>query len=145
MSSSLFDSCYNGYVSYPKTYNVDGDKTFEELTEGDILYYYITDFFIDELIVTGKLKQYKGNLILPVKGLHNKKCINFGPINCHNVSVFAPKNSIIEYLDGLIGTNKTSVLIHRGNFLNDELQKCQKEYNRLKFSIEKINAEMTKL
>lgn len=123
MSSSLFDCC-GGYESYPKTFKSEGDKTFAEVVEGDTLYFCDKMSNLTEITVTGKLKQHKGHLYLPVKGLYKTKSINFGPTNCHNVSVFAPENSMVEYLSGIIGTNEVSVV-------RKMLEDARHEYERI--------------
>jgi hypothetical protein len=121
MSSSLFDSC-GSYEFYPKTYIVEGDKPFKNLVKGDTIYYCNPCGDVFELTVTNELKKSKNHLYLYIKGLDKTKTINFGPTNCHNVVVDAPNNSIVEYLNGFIGTNKASVV-------GKSLEIAKKEFN----------------
>jgi hypothetical protein len=77
-------------------------------------------------------------LYLPVKGLYKTKSINFGPTNCHNVSVFAPENSMVEYLSGIIGTNEVSV-VHK------MLEDARREYNRIEAQVRMAQADVKRL
>ena len=106
--STLFDSG-GTYESYPATSYMNGDKTFGELDKGDFLYLRVGKTF-KEIEVRGKLKKYKGHLLLPISGLYKERNIDFGPVNCHNVIVDAPQNSMVSHYFGLIGTNKKSIL-----------------------------------
>lgn len=106
--STLFDSG-GPYESYPATSYKNGDKTFGELDKGDFLYLRVGKTF-KEIEVRGKLKKHKGRLLLPISGLYKERNIDFGPVNCHNVIVDAPQNSMVSHYFGLIGTNKKSIL-----------------------------------
>ena len=106
--STLFDSG-GTYDFYPTTSYMDGDKTFGELDKGDFLYLRVGKTF-KEIEVRGKLKKYKGRLLLPISGLYKERNIDFGSVSCHNVLVDAPKNSMVNHYFGLIGTNKKSIL-----------------------------------
>lgn len=106
--STLFDSG-GTYESYPATSYMNGDKIFGELDKGDFIYLRLGKTF-KEIEVRGKLKKYKGRLLLPISGLYKERNIDFGPVNCHNVIVDAPQNSMVSHYFGLIGTNKVSIL-----------------------------------
>lgn len=106
--STLFDSG-GTYESYPATSYMNGDKTFGELDKGDFIYLRVGKTF-KEIEVRGKLKKCKGRLLLPIDGLYKERHIDFGPVNCHNVIVDAPQNSMVTHYFGLIGTNKKSIL-----------------------------------
>ena len=64
MSSSLFDLFCKNDAYYVSTKYSDGDKRFEEIDTNDILYYVPQYGEIEEIISKGKLKQYKGHIIL---------------------------------------------------------------------------------
>ena len=106
--STIFDSG-GAYEYYPTTSYMNGDKTFGELDKGDFLYLRVGKTF-KEIEVRGKLKKYKGRLLLPISGLYKERNIDFGSVSCHNVLINAPKNSMVSHYFGLIGTNKKSIL-----------------------------------
>jgi hypothetical protein len=113
MSASLFDS-YADYEPYPSTDYVEGDKSFGELKNGDIIYALkfisIKDGFSwTELKVEREWHTTKGHCYLGCVDGKKKKIINFGPSNCANVFSDAKSNSIVWYDDMVIGTNKESV------------------------------------
>jgi hypothetical protein len=136
MSSSLYDN-YN-YEYYPKTEHYEGDKSFGELKEGDTLYMLErqTDGYKwSELIVTKGWHESKGRCYVSCKRNGKRFIINFGPVNCANVSVDAKRNSIVWDYKGLIGTNKESVYITKKTDITSELE-------RRKFLYEDVLKEM---
>lgn len=136
--STLFDSG-GAYVYYPATSYMNGDKTFGELDKGDFLYLRVGKTF-KEIEVRGKLKKYKGHLLLPISGLHKERNIDFGPVNCHNVIVDAPKNSMVSHYFGLIGTNKKSILTtHLNNALVEHNNVCE-QLEQIKTKIDNLTS-----
>lgn len=136
--STLFDSG-GAYVYYPATSYMNGDKTFGELDKGDFLYLRVGKTF-KEIEVRGKLKKYKGHLLLPISGLHKERNIDFGPVNCHNVIVDAPKNSMVSHYFGLIGTNKKSILTTLLNYANMEHKKMLENLEHIKTKIDNLTS-----
>lgn len=140
--STLFDSG-GAYVYYPATSYMNGDKTFGELDKGDFLYLRVGKTF-KEIEVRGKLKKYKGHLLLPISGLHKERNIDFGPVNCHNVIVDAPKNSMVSHYFGLIGTNKISILTTlRNNALVEHNNVCE-QLEQIKTKIDNLTSMLEK-
>lgn len=131
--STLFDSG-GTYESYPATSYMNGDKTFGELDKGDFIYLRVGKTF-KEIEVRGKLKKYKGHLLLPISGLYKERNIDFGPVNCHNVIVDAPQNSMVSHYFGLIGTNKKSILTTLLNNANMEHKKMLEDLEYIKTKI----------
>ena len=136
--STLFDSG-GAYVYYPATSYMNGDKTFGELDKGDFLYLRVGKTF-KEIEVRGKLKKYKGHLLLPISGLHKERNIDFGPVNCHNVIVDAPKNSMVSHYFGLIGTNKKSILTTHLNNAIMEHKDMTEKLEQLKTNIDNLTS-----
>ena len=135
MSSSLF--YYGDYESYPFTSYIDNDKKFIDLKKGDTIYYCSDYGDLHEIIVNGEMKEKNGHLYLVIKSFNKCKYINFGPTNCANV-LWAKNNSIVEYFNGAIGTNKYSVIQNR---LEKSIEEFNIINNRLKLQskcIEKI-------
>lgn len=107
MSSSLFDY-YGSYEYFPYTTYSEGDKKFEEIDKGDILYYVSRNGEVEELISNGKMKKNKRYLVLSTLRNGKRFILNFGPLNIGNV-YDSYKNSIMSFEMGYIGTNKKSV------------------------------------
>lgn len=136
--STLFDSG-GTYESYPATSYMNGDKTFGELDKGDFLYLRVGKTF-KEIEVRGKLKKHKGRLLLPISGLHKERNIDFGPVNCHNVIIDAPQNSMVSHYFGLIGTNKKSILTTLLNNANMEYKNITEQLEYLKTKIDNLTS-----
>lgn len=136
--STLFDSG-GTYESYPATSYMNGDKTFGELDKGDFLYLRIGKTF-KEIEVRGKLKKYKGHLLLPISGLYKERNIDFGPVNCHNVIVDAPNNSMVSHYFGLIGTNKKSILTTLLNYAIMEQKNMTEQLEQIKTKIDNLTS-----
>lgn len=138
MSTSLFD-LGGTYEVYPATSYMNGDKTFGELDKGDFIYLRVGQTF-KEIEVRGKLKKYKGSLLLPISGLYKERNIDFGPVNCHNVIVDAPKNSMVSHYFGLIGTNKKSILVTELNNANMEYKNMAEQLEQIKTKIDNLTS-----
>lgn len=136
--STLFDSG-GTYESYPATSYMNGDKTFGELDKGDFIYLRIGKSF-KTIEVRGKLKKYKGRLILPISGLHKERNIDFGSVLCHNVIVDAPQKSMVSHYFGLIGTNKKSILTTLLNNANMEYKKMTEQLGHIKTKIDNLTS-----
>lgn len=136
--STLFDSG-GTYESYPATSYKNGDKTFGELDKGDFLYLRVGKTF-KEIEVRGKLKKYKGRLLLPIDGLYKERHIDFGPVNCHNVIVDAPQNSMVTHYFGLIGTNKKSILTTLLNYAFMEHKDMVEKLEQIKTKIDNLTS-----
>ena len=136
--STLFDSG-GTYESYPATSYMNGDKTFGELDKGDFLYLRVGKTF-KEIEVRGKLKKYKGHLLLPISGLYKERNIDFGPVNCHNVIVDAPQNSMVSHYFGLIGTNKKSILTTLLNNAFMEHKNVAEQLEQIKTKIDNLTS-----
>lgn len=136
--STLFDSG-GTYESYPATSYMNGDKTFGELDKGDFLYLRVGKTF-KEIEVRGKLKKYKGHLLLPIDGLYKERHIDFGPVNCHNVIVDAPQNSMVGHYFGLIGTNKKSILTTLLNNAIMEHKNVAEQLEQIKTKIDNLTS-----
>lgn len=134
MSSSLFYDCYAPYESYPSTIHVDGDKSFGELQNNDILYILVYDcngYHFDELKVINNWHIAKGyNYISCLRG-KKKFNINFGTTNCWNCSHESKENSIILYEGYIIGTNKESIYNYKCEKLREEFKLAQKQCNSI--------------
>ena len=137
MSSSLFDSFGRNDAYYAPTKYSDGDKRFEEIDADDILYYVSQYGEIEEIISKGKLKQYKGHIILSTIRNGKQFTIDFGTTNCGN-TYDSYKNSIMPYDLGYIGTNKKSIIELLIKEKQEKLDKLIIEANSLKFSINKL-------
>ena len=137
MSSSLFDSFGKNDAYYAPTKYSDGDKRFEEIDTNDILYYVSQYGEIDKIISKGKLKQYKGHIILSTIRNGKQFTIDFGTTNCGN-TYDSCKNSIIACDLGYVGTNKNSIIEHLIKEKQEKLDKLFIEVNSLKFSINKL-------
>ena len=136
--STLFDSG-GTYEAYPATSYMNGDKTFGELDKGDFLYLRVGKTF-KEIEVRGKLKKYKGHLLLPISGLYKERNIDFGPVNCHNVIVDAPQNSMVSHYFGLIGTNKKSILTTLLNYAIMEQKNMTEQLEQIKTKIDNLTS-----
>ena len=136
--STLFDSG-GTYESYPATSYMSGDKTFSELDKGDFIYLRVGQTF-KEIEVRGKLKKYKGRLLLPISSLHKERNIDFGSVLCHNVLINAPKNSMVSHYFGLIGTNKKSILTTLLNNANMEYKNMVENLEYLKTHIDNLTS-----
>jgi hypothetical protein len=118
---------------------MNGDKTFGELDKGDFIYLRVGKTF-KEIEVRGKLKKYKGHLLLPISGLHKERNIDFGQVNCHNVIVDAPKNSMVSHYFGLIGTNKKSILTTHLNNAIMEHKTMTEQLEQIKTKIDNLTS-----
>lgn len=136
--STLFDSG-GTYESYPATSYMNGDKTFGELDKGDFIYLRVGKSF-KAIEVRGKLKKYKGRLILPISGLHKERNIDFGSVLCHNVIFDAPQKSMVSHYFGLIGTNKKSILTTLLNNANMEYKKMTEQLGHIKTKIDNLTS-----
>ena len=136
--STLFDSG-GTYEFYPATSYMNGDKTFGELDKGDFLYLRVGKTF-KEIEVRGKLKKYKGRLILPISGLYKERNIDFGSVNCHNVIVEAPQKSMVGHYFGLIGTNKKSILTTHLNNAIMEHKNMTEQLEQIKTKIDNLKS-----
>ena len=130
MSASLFDS-YVDYEAYPDTEYAEGDKRFDELEVGDILYW--LEFGQEgykwvELEVTNGWHENKGHYHITCKNGKKKVHINFGPSNCGNVRN-ASENSIVWYYGHIIGTNKKSIYNARREVFLDKIADIKGEYD----------------
>ena len=137
MSSSLFDLFCKNDAYYVSTKYSDGDKRFEEIDTDDILYYVSKYGEIEEIISKGKLKQYKGHIILSTIRNRKQFTIDFGTTNCAN-TYDSCKNSIIACDMGYVGTNKNSIIELLIKEKQEKLNKLIIEVNSLKFSINKL-------
>lgn len=136
--STLFDSG-GTYEAYPATSYMNGDKPFGELDKGDFIYLRVGKTF-KEIEVRGKLKKYKGHLLLPISGLYKERNIDFGPVNCHNVIVDAPQNSMVSHYFGLIGTNKKSILTTLLNYAIMEHKDMTEKLEQIKTKIDNLTS-----
>lgn len=137
MSSSLFDSFGKNDAYYAPTKYSDGDKRFEEIDTNDILYYVSQYGEIEEIISNGKLKQYKGHIILSTIRNGKQFTIDFGTTNCGN-TYECYKNSITAYDHGYIGTNKNTIIELLIKDKQEKLNKLIIEVDSLQFSINKL-------
>lgn len=135
MSASLFDCCGYNYEPYLKTEYICGDKRFEDINVGDVLYYLDEFDTLTELVVTKPFHMAKGHCYITVKG----KCknINFGSSNTGNV-FYAKHDSIAFYNNGIIGTNKESVIAKQCNIITKNIVETRKTYEYLKKKLSKI-------
>lgn len=132
MSSSLFYDCYAPYESYPSTIHIDGDKSFGELQNNDILYILIYDcegYRFDELKVSNSWHASHGHQYISCLRGKKKFNIDFGPNNCWNVSYESKENSIILYDGYIIGTNKKSIYNYGLKKLQDEFELIKRQYH----------------
>lgn len=134
MSSSLFYDCYAPYESYPNTIHIDGDKSFGELLNNDILYILIYDhkgYRFDELKVIKSWHSSHGNQYISCLRGKKKFNINFGPANCWNCGHNSKENSIILYNGYIIGTNKESIYNYECKKLQEEFEFANKQCNSI--------------
>ena len=134
MSSSLFYDCYVPYESYPNTIHIDGDKSFGELRNNDILYILVCDckgYRFDELKVIKSWHSLRGNQYISCLRGKKKFNINFGPANCWNCGHNSKENSIILYNGYIIGTNKESLYKYKRKKLQEEFELANKQYNSI--------------
>lgn len=136
MSSSLFDS-FVGYEGFPYTSYSEGDKKFEEIDKGDILYYVSRNGDIEEIISNGRMKKNKHHLILSTSRNGKRFILNFGPLNIGNV-YDSYKNSIMSFEKGYIGTDKKSVV-------KKLIEEEQEKFKKLSVEISNIQIHLTKL
>lgn len=135
MSSSLFYDCYAPYETYPKTEYVEDDKKFGEIGIGGILYCLDRYDTLSELEVINPFHVTKGHCYITIKG--RGKNIDFGSQNCVNV-LEARNKSIVFYEDGIIGTNKESVIAKQCNILTREIEYMRMECKSLKERLHKL-------
>lgn len=143
MSSSLFYDCYEPYVSYPHTIHVDGDKSFGELQNDDILYILIYDcngYRFDELKVINSWHLSRGNQYISCLRKKKRFNINFGPTNCWNCSHGSKENSIILYDGYVIGTNKESIYNYKCKKLQEEFELAKKQCNSISNSLKLLES-----
>lgn len=138
MSTSLFD-LGGTYEAYPATSYMNGDKTFGELDKGDFIYLRVGQTF-KEIEVRGKLKKYKGRLLLPISGLYKERNIDFGSVLCHDVIVNPPKSSMVGHYFGLIGTNKKSILTTLLNNANMDYKNMAEQLEQIKTKIDNLTS-----
>lgn len=136
MSSSLFDY-YGSYEYYPHTTYSKGDKKFEEVDKGDILYYVSRNGEVEELISNGKMKKNKRYLVLSCLRNGKQFRLNFGPLSVGNV-YDSYKNSIMSFENGYIGTDKKSVA-------KKIIEEEQKKFEKLYTEISNIQIHLAKL
>ena len=121
MSSSLFYDCYATY-EYDKSATTDfveGEKTFGELEEGDIIY------------SLDKYQLKKHTVVKPWHGAHGKYYITldkkvticFGYLGN---AVGKKKNSIAVYNYTIFGTNPKCVIDKKINMLSDNISENEK-------------------
>ena len=155
MSSSLFYDCYAPYESYPSTFKNDGDKTFGELKEGDVLYllHYSMDkgeeeytYKIVPLTVTKPWHESKGHCYITcVEDKNKKHYINFGPSNCWNVYEESKNSSIVCYKterswrSEYVGTNKDNVIKCERQWYESEIEKLNRQIADKQKKIDKLN------
>jgi hypothetical protein len=135
MSSSLFYDCYAPYETYPKTEYVEGDKKFGEIGIGGILYCLDRYDTLSELEVTNPFHVTKGHCYITIKG--RGKNMDFGSHNCVNV-VEARDKSIVFNDDGIIGTNKKSIIAKQCNILTKEIEHVRMECKSLEKRLHKL-------
>ena len=139
MSSSLFDLCIGDYsYHYATTKYSDGDKKFEDVDNGDILYYVSYQGELEEITANGKLKRSKGKLTLSTTKGGKRFIVDFGSLNVGNTFDSYGK-SMIMILDGYLGTNKQSVISQLIKEQQDELDKLYKRTNSLEVRINQLN------
>lgn len=137
MSSSIFDS-YHDYEYYPITLYSKGDKKFEEVNEGDVLYYVSRNGEVEELISNGKMKKNKRYLVLSTLRNGKRFILNFGPLNVGNV-YDSYKNSIMSFENGYIGTNKKSVVKKLIEEEDKKFKKLFTEISNVQIRLAKLN------
>jgi len=142
MSSSLFYDCYASYETYPHTEYVEGDKKFGEIGIGDTLYRLDTHDTLIELEVTNPFHIAKGNCYITIKGKGMN--INFGTQYCANV-LEARNKSIVFYNNGIIGTNKESVIKRQCTFLEKEMEKCYNGITEMKKKYEILEKRLSNI
>ena len=140
MSSSLFDSCVGDYSSYyyATTKYFVGDKKFEDVDKGDILYYVSYQGELEEITANGKLKKSNGKLILSTTKGGKRFIVNFGSLNVGN-TYDSYGNSMVRISNGYLGTNKQSVISQLIKEQQEELDKLYKRTSSLEFKIEQLN------
>lgn len=146
MSSSLFYDCYASYEMSAKTEYFDEDKKFSDIVENDILYRLCTGskrdtngygYIIQELKVTKPFHGAHGHYYISVEGkLH---AINFGPTDCINSKENA-KDSVIYSNDGIIGTNKNSVITAKRHQIEKEIENVKNQLTRLEYELNDLNS-----
>lgn len=143
MSSSLFADCYIPYETYPETVNVDGDKKFGDLKNGDTLYLLCRngiDYSLKELVLVKPWHQHNGNYYITCLDGKKKVAINFGTTCSWNVKHISKQSSIVTFGGDLIGTNKDSVIEHKRHILLQEAKYRLKEYEAQKAAFERFVA-----
>lgn len=139
MSSSLFDSCVGDYsYSYAITKYSDGDKKFEDVDKGDILYYVSCRGELEEITANGKLKKSNGKLILSTTKGGKRFIVNFGTLN-YTGTFDSYENSMVKISGGYLGTNKQSVISQLIKEQQEELDKLYKQTSSYEFNIKQLN------
>ena len=140
MSSSLFDSGVGDYsYYYAPTKYVDGDKRFEDVDKGDILYFVSRQGdHIEEIISNGKLKRSNGKLTLSTNRSGKRFIVNFGTLN-YTATYDGYENSMVWIPGGYLGTNKQSVISQLIKEQQEELDKLYKQTSSLEFRINQLN------
>lgn len=136
MSSSLIDY-YGNYEYFPHTEYSKGDKKFEEVDKGDILYYISRNGDLEEIISNGRMKQNKRYLVLSTLRNGKRFVLNFGPLHIGNV-YDSYKNSIMSFEMGYIGTNKKSVV-------KKLIEEEDKKFKKLFTELSNVQMHLTKL
>ena len=139
MSSSLFDSWAGDYsYYYATTKYFDGDKKFEDVDKGDILYFISYQGELEEITANGKLKQSNSKLTLSTTKRGKRFIVDFGSLNVGN-TFDSYRNSMIKILGGYLGTNKQSVISQLIKEQQEELDKLYKQTSSLEFRINQLN------
>ena len=139
MSSSIFDSfVVDSSYYYAPTKYFDGDKKFEDVDKGDILYFVSYQGELEEITANGKLKQSKGKLTLSTTKRGKRFIVDFGSLSVGN-TFDSYQNSMVRILDGYLGTNKQSVITQLIKEQQEELDKLYKQTSSLEFRIEQLN------
>lgn len=161
-SSSLFDSGYElgdipqNYLKYE-----EGDKTFGELKNDDIVYLYnYSNDNIREITINGTLKVGSKKVSIKTKSFKlnpdSKYCkaqteLKFGPLGQRsgsNGEYYSPqdveKSSICVAFTGgyAFGTNKETVRKYAKNDINNSIAKIQKDIENLQNEIESLNKKL---
>lgn len=146
----LIDDCIGVWPAwYPAEY-AEGDKTFEELDKGDIIYYCSNEGVVDEWEVYKPLHQSGDDLVLSIKrtieGKKNDKRmkLNFGSLRVGNTHD-SYKCSMITYQTyntGYYGTNKNSVVNRVIKRHSEELEKLKLKVSSIENYIEVLKTNL---
>ncbi len=140
MSSRLFYDCYAPYETYADTSYIEGDKTFGEIQNGDVLYILISDdngYRFEELKVVYKWHLTHGHFYISCLKGKKKFNIDFGSSNCGNV-INSKDGSIVFFEGYIIGTNKNSLYKYMYRRLTEDLEVIQKQFQQTIDKIEQL-------